>query len=160
VNAGGRATVLLLLGSSLACTGMQRGESPVIGDMRNLISAQTVYAASNAGHYGPLACLAAPADCLGDYTGPRFLDERLAALPDLDGYARRFYPGPAASPESGAAPGSFTSWALLSVPFPPGEGEPQRSFCADSSGAIRFALDPMIPVLEAGLCPGDWALLQ
>ena len=155
--------VVLVVVPSLARRYLIRpGVAPVVSDMYAIGSAQKAYASANGGFYDRLECLAAPADCIPGYPGdsPTLLDPELAGLPDEDGYARFFFPGPRVpeevSRQTGCSPSSVTSYAVLAVPRKPVEGK-SRIFCLDDTGGIRVSPNrPEMPVLKDGRCPGEW----
>ena len=142
---------------SLLRARVSANESPAIGDIRTVISAQEAYRAANGGYFdGNLECLARPsAGCVPGYPadGPLFLDPVLAGRQPKSGYQRRFEPGrmmavdPAISSQT-----SVTRYAYVAVPVAPGQTG-VRSFCGDASGIICFRPDGAdIPTL-GGECP-------
>ena len=141
------------------------GESPVIGDVRTVLSAMAAYASQNGGLYeGRLGCLARPTDrCLAEYPtdAPVFLDERITGLEARDGYRRTFHPGAgvpeAEIKEKRASPTSVVSWAYVAIPLDAESGS--RSFCVDDTGALRFQVDVRTVDLPEGRCPEGWNLL-
>lgn len=144
---------------------VQGGESPVIGDARSVLSAQTAYASANGGFYDTLECLAAPRSCIPGYAagGPSFIDESLASLGSRHGYAGRFHPGPRPSAQeiekAGASPTSVRAFAYVLVPEKPGETG-VRSFCVDSQGVLCSRLDGTMPPISDGRCPAGCPPLQ
>lgn len=122
-------------------------EAAAIGDVRSVISAQAAYQAAGGGFYGDIGCLPAPSSCLKGYAGGRFLDPEMAALEVKGGYKRAFHPGP-----RGARARTLRSFAYTAVPVEPGRTG-VRSFCGDSSGAVRF--DPRGADIQpvGGVCP-------
>ncbi|HET8647061.1 MAG TPA: hypothetical protein VFO85_16310 [Vicinamibacteria bacterium] len=158
ISAGGGELGLGAL-AALAIPGMLRArvsanESAALGDIRTVISGEAAYQSANAGFYGELPCLGAPATCLKGYSGPGFLDAQLTSLQEKSGYRRAFHPGP-----RGPRARSLRSYAYTAVPVEPGKTG-VRSFCGESSGVIRF--DPsggdIRPV--GGLCPGTLAVVK
>ena len=139
---------------SLLRARVSANEVATIGDIRTVISAETVYASANQGFYDSLECLAKPQQCIPGYAdgAPQFLDEGLAGATTKNGYDRTFYPGPPG--EAGGEPisrSSIRSFAYVAVPTtPPQTGI--RSFCGDSDGRICAMADGSEPAVENGLC--------
>jgi hypothetical protein len=121
-------------------------EAGAIGDIRTVISAEAAFESTAQG-YGDLACLAKPATCLKNYSGPAFLDEALSGAAEKNGYKRAFHPGPA-----GKMRGTYRAFAYTATPIEAGKTG-VRSFCGDATG--RICVDPkgapIVPV--AGACP-------
>ena len=134
-----------------------RFESRVIGEMRDLVSAQSAYSWSNEGLYGALECLPAPAGCLRGHSGPAFLDARMLA-PVRHRYRHSFHPGPPGQGTNGAR--GFSSYAYVAVPLKPGRAYTVRSFCVDDSGAIRYDGEGGVPQVSEGRCPASMTLLN
>jgi len=138
---------------------MHRGDNPVIGDMRTMISAQSVYAFQNGDYYDSPACLAHPSKCLPgwDASKPAFLGDDLASLTIRGDYARSFHPGPPAPPDEiearGLSPSSVTTWAYVARPLRTG----WRTFCADARGIICHSPGSAggMPDPKEGVCPAQ-----
>jgi type II secretory pathway pseudopilin PulG len=128
-------------------------ESMAIGDIRTVISAQATYASTNGGYYDSLECLAAPTDCLPNYSpqAPVFLGPEFT-MTTKGGYDRFLYPGPPAPPDGTISPSSMTSFAYVAVPAEPGVTG-VRAFCGDSSGALCAMGDGTMPEITNGYCP-------
>jgi Zn-dependent protease with chaperone function/type II secretory pathway pseudopilin PulG len=123
---------------SLLRARVSANESAAIGDVRTVVSAEAAYA-SAARAYGPLECLAAPAQpgCIPGYpaSAPKFLDPELASGLAKNGYERVFVPGqPATSAES---PSGLDSYCYAAVPVQQGQTG-VRSFAADHTGRLCF----------------------
>lgn len=130
-------------------------ESRVIGDIRMTISAEATFAAFSGGSYGSPECLASPASCLPEYTGPPMVGSIAPWASPRGGYVRTFHPGP-----PGRGPGVentqaserlFSSYAFVAVPLVPGTTG-TRSFCGDSTGRICVTDDGSVPAVHEGLC--------
>lgn len=142
---------------SLLRARVSANESATIGDLRTMISAQTVYQNANGGAYDTPDCLAAPSNgCIPGYpaTGPTFLDPSLVAQPAKSGYIRSFHPGPAPEPLDPAqqSPSSMMSFAYVAVPMLPGRTG-VRGFCADHTGLVCFTATGSAPEISNGVCP-------
>jgi parallel beta-helix repeat protein len=110
----------------------------VVGDLREVASAEAAYQSAAGGWYGTLNCLLTPTDCIVDYppAGPVFISADLASLATRAGYVRAFSPGPEVSSFLLLVPG-LEEFAYTAVPengFGPG-------FCIDNSGAIYTNAD-------------------
>ncbi len=142
---------------SLLRARVSANEAGTIGDIRTVISAEAAYQSASGGYYGPLDCLARPAECIPAYAGPTFLDPQLASGAVKSGYRRTFHPGnPVAQAADGsAAPrGSLESFAYVAVPMESGKTG-VRGFCGDSNGRICFTTDGSAPEVTGGACdPG------
>ena len=134
-------------------------EAATLGDIRTVVSAQAAYQTASGGFYGPPQCLAEPQHCLPEYSGPHFLDAKLASLEARHGYRRTFHAGPPASvtssvPGAPFATGSLQSFAYVAVPVTTGQTG-VRGFCGDSSGRICFTTDGSAPGVVEGACAPD-----
>jgi len=137
---------------SLLRARVSANESATIGDIRTVISAEAAYQSANKDLYDTLPCLAAPATCIPNYSGPTFIDSTLASASLKSGYRRTFHGGPAPSQvPSGASPSSIGSYAYVAVPATQGQTG-MRAFCGDSSGVIRFTRDGSEPPVTDGSC--------
>lgn len=132
-------------------------EYPAIGDLRTLMLAQQKYAAANAGLYGTIECLGAPGRCLRDYTGPTFVDPPLLRSPRGQ-YEWAFHPHGETTRPSGER--GFESYAYTAKPVKGARGRAVRSFCVDSTGALRQHPRGETPVPVAGRCPATMELLM
>jgi len=125
---------------SLLRARVSANEATAIGDVRTVVSAQAAYE-SGAGSYGPLECLAAPAQpgCIAGYTAsqPRFLGPELADASTRSGYRRIFVGGPGKPTRMN--PNGIASYCYAAVPMQAGQTG-VRSFAADQTG--RFCFDP------------------
>lgn len=137
--------VLVALASFLLFSRGRRPTEPAaIGDARAMISCQQAYADANQGLYDIPECLSNPHRCLPSYPSgaPAFIDPPLGRSEAVKGgYRRTFHQGPA--PQSippDASSTSITAYAYVLTPEPGTLGV--RSFCADSSGALRFTAGP------------------
>lgn len=120
-------------------------EAGAIGDIRTVISAEVAFESTAQG-YGDLACLAKPASCLKNYSGPAFLDEALSGATEKTGYKRAFHPG-----APGKMRGTYRAFAYTATPIEAGKTG-VRSFCGDATG--RICVDPKAPIVPmAGACP-------
>jgi hypothetical protein len=134
-------------------TGLQRvrrsaNEMMAKADTRTMISAQYAFAMNNEDRYGSLACLAAPKDCNPAYTGPSYVDAKVASLADRNGYRRRLYLHPKAA-----------GFIFTSVPLQPGvTGE--KGFCGDHTGRLCFTADGREPDTKDGSCPASCTTVE
>jgi type II secretory pathway pseudopilin PulG len=164
---GGLTLVALPIVAAIAIPSLLRArvsanESAAIGDIRSVISAEAAYQSANGGYYDTLECLAAPAGCIPNYTGPVFVDTTLASSAVKGGYKRTFHPGaPApASPDSGSrSPSSLSAFAYTAVPAEPNRTG-VRGFCGDSSGRICQTMDGSEPQVVNGECAPDCRMLN
>jgi type IV pilus assembly protein PilA len=137
---------------SLLRARVSANEAAAIGDIRTVISAEAAYQSANNGYYDTMQCLATPATCIPDYTGPTFIDPALASATLKSGYKRTFHAGPVpARRPSGTSPSSMETWAYVAVPATQGQTG-VRAFCGDSSGVIRVTLDGREPGVADGNC--------
>jgi hypothetical protein len=130
-------------------------EAKAIGDVRTFAASELFYREMNKGYYDEPQCLAAPAACVPSYSGPRSLfDSKVTSLKPGAGYRASFHAGHAIGSEvakaKGCSPTSLESWVYLSTPLEQGRTG-IRTFCADSSGALCYAMEPIDPV--GGECP-------
>ncbi|MCU0242976.1 MAG: hypothetical protein MUF51_11200 [Vicinamibacteria bacterium] len=123
-------------------------ESAAIGDIRTMISAEAAYASLNNEHYAPPLCLSFPERCLPAYTGPSFIDVRMATKSERSGYRSTFYAGKAVA---GGLPNRLESYAYTAVPMVPRKTG-FRSFCGDSTGVVCFTTDGVEPRVQDGRC--------
>ena len=136
---------------SLLRARVSANEAATIGDIRTVISAQSAYQSANQGLYDTMPCLATPANCIPNYTGPTFIDPALASATLKNGYRRTFHPGPASGQRpSGTSPSSLDQWAYVAVPASNQTGV--RAFCGDFSGIILFTPDGSEPPVSEGKC--------
>jgi hypothetical protein len=132
------------------------GASPVIGDLRTIVSGEAAYASSNGDAYAPLHCLVRPTTCLPGYSeqAPTFLDPGILR-PVRNCYRFTFHAGPPAPPAvpSGTTLGhdSVESYAVTAVPVGPQAERP--AFCMDDTGVLVFSADGRIPEPSRGRCP-------
>lgn len=146
--------VVLAIGVPSFCRArMSPGESPQIGRLRSMISAQAAYSGVN-GFYDHPRCLVQPQSCIPAYAAgaPTFLDPDF--LEDVRyGYRWTFHAGPAAPADVTRArrssPSSILSWAYVAVPVKTG-----KAFCGDAGGRICVT-DGVEPAVEAGACAPD-----
>jgi hypothetical protein len=136
-------------------------EAAALADMRMLLLAEEGFAAANGGRPDLPACLAAPARC-GKRAAPSLpLPEPLNG--ERAGYARRFYPGPAADADEirqrALSPSSLQGFAYLATPLP-SDVVGGRAFCADATGLVRFNLDGTPPTVAGSACPANWLILR
>jgi hypothetical protein len=111
------------------------GESPHIGVLRTMFSAQRAYQSANRGFYDHPRCLVDPSRCVPDYPpgAPVFLDRTF--LDEVRyGYRFTFHPGPTAAAEA------------------VGAGSGLRGYCIDASDRICFTTDGVAPQVVAGAC--------
>lgn len=119
--------------------------------------AEKAYAAVNGGYFDEMRCLTVPANCIPNYPAAEapFLDPDHPWLEARLGYARKFHPGPKATPEqvarARASPTSLTSFAFTVFPVAPGRTG-GRAFCADSSGRLCVRHDGREPPVKDGRC--------
>lgn len=133
-------------------------ESGLLGDLRELHTAQEAYRASNGGHYeGRIECLSAPVPCLGEgepvlrpevarrllIRDPSFYRFQLDVPPSLTADER--------SRRGARSSTSVTAYALRATPVQPGTTG-FRSFCVDSTGRLCFNRQGAVRPAEA-LCP-------
>ena len=107
-------------------------ESAAVGDVRAVVSAEHVYAASNGAFYGLMSCLGTPSGCGWGAAVTPFIDSQIASLTTKQGYVRSFLPGPvgAGFPDPGLV--TFTYFAT-----PAGFAQTgNRGFGGDNSGMI------------------------
>jgi hypothetical protein len=129
-------------------------EVSAIGDVRAVLAAEAVWAASNNGAYDRPACLGDPAMCRAALAGTApMLPADLASLAVKGPYFRKFVSGePFADSEIAAQSLSLTSvktFAYIAVPIP---SERARAFCGDSTGRICEMADGSEPATVGGLC--------
>ena len=144
---------------SLLRARVSANEAGTIGDVRTVVSAEAAYEA-RAGSYGPLECLASPAQpgCIEGYGPgePTFLDATLADASVKGGYRRTFVRG--RSKATPLNPRGLSSYCYGAVPQQPGQTG-VRSFAADETG--RLCYDPRgQPICAGGSLPDDCTLLQ
>ncbi len=124
---------------SLLRARVSANEAATIGDIRTVISAEAAYQSANGGLYeGRLECLAEPSRCIPDYTGPSFLDEKVASLQTKNGYERHFEAARRAEAPTGmqkVSPTSVGGYAYVAVPVNRGQTG-VRGFCGDASGNV------------------------
>lgn len=136
---------------------------PATDDVHRFVIAQAAYQAANGGFFDTPECLARPRACIPGYTGPPFLDAKIASLGTRGGFTWSFHPGsapPGLSKMEKVSPSSVSSYTLLGVPVEPGEAalpirifnlagprllgvptEPRegaRSVCGDAGGVCTF----------------------
>ena len=142
---------------SLLRARMSANESATIGDVRTVISAEAAYQSASGGYYGPLDCLGGPSQCMPSYSGPSFIDAKLASGTTQSGYRRTFHPGNAVALGADGSPaprGSLESFAYVAVPVEKGKTG-VRAFCGDSNGRVCFTNDGSAPPVTDGVCdPG------
>jgi hypothetical protein len=136
-------------------------EAGALGDVRTIVSAEVAYAASNAGYYDSLECLAQPQGCLpGNAASTPFIDVSLASGLTKNGYDRKLFLGPAA-PRGGlvpTSPSSAVAFAYVAVPAQQGRTG-MRAFCADATGVVRFNPAGTMPSISDGTCPDSWSVV-
>jgi len=151
-------TILLsgLMLPSLLRARVSANESSAIGNIRTLLSAESLLARYNQGFYVPAECLFTPTLCLPSYAGGALLPRGAFASAQVDGYLWQLHPGTRVSANeirrTGASPQSLQSVAVTMMPFGPGQTG-IRAFCGDSSGQLCEAPDGKVTV-DAGRCTG------
>ena len=118
---------------SLLRARVSANEAAAIGDTRTVISGEAAYQSANSGFYGTLTCLATPSSCIGQYTGPTFLDGSIAGqlLTTKQGYTRTW----AETSNTNGQTGSVDIFCYQSTPSVPAKTG-VRAFGGDSSGVI------------------------
>jgi prepilin-type N-terminal cleavage/methylation domain-containing protein len=135
-------------------------ESATLGDIRTIISAQTMYRSVNSGYYdAALSCLVAPSssNCIPSYpsNGPTFLDSTLASLNFKTGYNRAFSSGGFVSPPPTASPTSVLVYRYDATPVTAGLTG-VRGFAGDNTGRICATADGApVPSGTPGSLPGN-----
>lgn len=132
-------------------------ERHAILNVRTVLLAGKIYAASNGSLFGQLSCLKDPASCGKDWPA----DAAFPLDPTYEweglklGYVRRFHPGPRVDDEAarraGAAAGSLSAFAYTAAPDRPGETG-LRAFCGDTSGRLCATGDGREPPVKDGRC--------
>jgi hypothetical protein len=113
---------------------------PATEDVHRFVRAEAMYHASNGSHFDTPKCLVRPQDCIPGYTGPPFLDARIASLGQHGGFAWSFHAGP---PPVGLAGmpslsrSSIDTFALLGVPTD-ASNTSAHSVCGDFRGVYTF----------------------
>lgn len=145
---------------SLLRARVSANEAATTGDIRTVISAEAAYHGANRGYYGHISCLGQPSNggCMPTYptTGPTFLDEQLAAVPNVKtGYARDANYIAAA----GSTPGSVATYCYFASPLTANRTG-VMSFGGDSTGVIYGTQPASGPVqccvagmVDATICP-------
>jgi hypothetical protein len=101
-----------------------------IGNTRAVISAEYAYQSANSGYFGTITCLATPSACIPAYTGPSFLDSKLAAATVIDRkYTYKWFEVKSAA---GAPPGSIDRYCYGST----AEGSGLLAIGGESDGVI------------------------
>ena len=151
------AAVLAIVIPSFRRARSSPGESPYIGEIRTMMSAQTAYQSANAGFYDSPRCLVDPQRCIPHYTGPSFLDARMLAETRY-GYRWTFHAGSPAPPNETRAGrvslSSLETYAYVAVPVASASTD-LRGYCGDSTGLICYTTDGVTPRVERGACAGD-----
>jgi hypothetical protein len=132
-------------------------ERHAILNVRTVVMAGKLYAASNGSLFGELGCLTHPESCGKAWPAdaPFPLDPSYSWEGVKLGYVRRFHAGPRAADadalRAGAAPGSLKAFAYTSAPEKPGETG-LRAFCGDASGRLCATRDGRVPTVKDGRC--------
>jgi type IV pilus assembly protein PilA len=121
-------------------------EAGAIGDIRSVSSGEASYASANAGAYGTLTCLNAPATCGFAAATHPFIDQQLAALTPKQGYARSFL---TAAPGGGSPDPGFQKFVYTAVPQTQGVTG-VRGFALDASARVCQSGDGSVPPIAAG----------
>ncbi|HEY7509633.1 MAG TPA: hypothetical protein VIG50_05230 [Vicinamibacteria bacterium] len=122
-----------------------------------VVQAGKAYAAVNGQLFDELRCFMAPAECIPNFPAEEapFLDPTYPWLDTRLGYARKFHPGPKATPEQiarwRASPSSLTAFAFTVFPAVLGRSG-GRAFCGDSSGRMCVRNDGREPLVRDGKC--------
>lgn len=138
-------------------------EASAIGRAREMVSAQTMYATSNGGFYGPAECLAAPAQCIPGYAGIPFHEAGLEET--QHGYHAKLHLGPPPPHdvlergEGTIASSSVSSFTYVLTPVAPGQTG-IRAFCADHQGVICAFPGEMTPPADQEACPESCVVIR
>ena len=128
-----------------------RSEARAISSIRAIVSAELAYASLNSGNYGMLECLADPScqPSLANHT--RFLDPRLAAARDRDGYHFEFHPHPDPGPSARSSRPLLMRFAVVALPA---DADMARGhgFCSDDRQVIYVTDNGVAPRVERGRC--------
>ncbi len=121
---------------------------------QTVMAAERMYAAANRGFFDQLRCLGVPWECIPGFAADAapFLDPSYDWLEPRLGYARRFHPGAAPTPQerASASPSSLKSYAFTLTPQRQGNG--LRAFCVDSKGRLCVREDGFEAPVKNGLC--------
>jgi Zn-dependent protease with chaperone function/type II secretory pathway pseudopilin PulG len=144
---------------SLLRARMSANESGALGDIRQVISAQTAYASVNQGYYeSDASCLGNPARCIPSYKGPALLEPTVTVSGTKGGYVREMFAGGTFAPgraPAGASRSSTNGFAIVARPAVAGQTG-IRAFCGDASGMVCASTNASVSGLVERLDQEPW----